>query len=53
MSEIGKTERATQDRVITLFRKQLGYTYLADWSDRAGNSNIEEGLLTANLQRRG
>jgi type I restriction enzyme, R subunit len=53
MSNIGKTERATQDRVIALFRDELGYAYLGDWSDRPGNSNIEEGLLMANLTRRG
>ncbi len=53
MSTIGKPERATQDRVIALFGDQLGYDYLGNWSERAGNSNIEEGLLSANLTRRG
>jgi len=43
---IGKPERATQNRIITLFREELGYRYLGDWTDRARNSNIEEGLLT-------
>jgi type I restriction enzyme R subunit len=42
---VGKPEKATQNRIIGLFRNQLGYRYLGDWSDRAGNSNIEEGLL--------
>ena len=51
MSTIVIPEPATQDRVIALFRQQLGYTYLGDRSDRAGHSNIEEGLLTANLAR--
>jgi type I restriction enzyme, R subunit len=46
---IGKSERATQNRVITLFRDELAYRYLGDWTDRDGNSNIEEGLLTAYL----
>lgn len=52
MSSIGKPERATQNRVIKLFRDELDYTYLGDWSDRS-NSNVEEGLLSANLARRG
>ena len=43
---VGKPERTTQNRVITLFREELGYRYLGDWTDREGNSNIEEGLLT-------
>lgn len=42
---VGKPEKATQNRIIALFRDQLGYRYLGDWSDRAENSNIEEGLL--------
>jgi type I restriction enzyme R subunit len=49
MSEVGQSERATQDRVIALFENELGYRYLGDWSDRPGNSNIEEELLTAHL----
>jgi type I restriction enzyme, R subunit len=49
VSDISKPERATQDRVIALFRDELGYRYLGNWSDRAGNSNIDEGLLTAHL----
>lgn len=53
MSDVRKAERATQRRVIDLFRDQLGYRFLGDWSDRAGNSNIEEGYLTAWLERRG
>jgi type I restriction enzyme R subunit len=53
MSDIGKPERATQNRVISLFRDELGYRYLGDWADRDGNSNIEERLLTAYLTRDG
>jgi predicted metal-dependent hydrolase len=44
-------ERATQQRVIALFRDELGYRYLGDWTDRDGNSNIEERLLTTYLTR--
>jgi hypothetical protein len=31
MSAIGQPERATQDRVIALFRDELGYRHLGDW----------------------
>src|SRR5258708_1297648 len=47
MSAIGHSERATQKRVLALFRDELKYRYLGDWTDRAGNSNIEERLLSA------
>jgi type I restriction enzyme R subunit len=53
MSDIGKPERATQNRVINLFRDALGYRYLGDWADREDNSNIEEELLRACLTRNG
>jgi type I restriction enzyme R subunit len=53
MIGIGKPERATQDRVIALFRDELGYRYLGDFSDRPGNSNIELDLLEAFLARSG
>ncbi|CAN5490647.1 HsdR family type I site-specific deoxyribonuclease [soil metagenome] len=49
MSDIGKPERATQNRVVKLFRDELQYRYLGDWTDRADNSNIDEGLLTGYL----
>ncbi len=53
MNDIGKPERATQDRVVALFHEELGYRCLGDWTDRDGNSNIETGLLTDNLANRG
>jgi len=49
---IGKSERETQDRIITLFHDELAYDYLGNWIDREGNSNIEEGLLRAYLTKR-
>ncbi|WP_269630203.1 type I restriction endonuclease subunit R [Pelomonas sp. BJYL3] len=52
-ASITKPERATQERVIQLFVQQLGYEFLGDWSSRAGNHCIEEGLLTAFLARSG
>lgn len=53
MSGIGTPESATQNRVIALFRDELGYRYLGDWTDRAGNSNIEEQLLADYLTKCG
>jgi len=51
MTDIGKSERRTQNRIISLFRNELNYRYLSDWTDREGNSNIEEGLLIAWLTK--
>lgn len=53
MPSIVKSERETQDRVIALFRDELNYNYLGDWTDRSGNSNLEKELLTSYLNRRG
>ncbi len=50
MNGIGKPERATQNRVIALFRDELDYRFLGDRSDR-DNNNIEENLLTAYLAK--
>ncbi len=52
MSSVGKPERATQDRVIALFRDELGYRYLGDWSERA-NQHVEEALVRGWLVGRG
>lgn len=49
MTDIGKSERATQNRVVQLFCNELGYRYLGDWADRTGNSHIEAGALTEYL----
>ncbi len=46
MDNIGKPERATQNRVIQLFRNELNYRYLGDWHERENNSNIEPEAVT-------
>ena len=53
MNVVGPYERETQRRVIEFFRNSLGYSYLGNWQDRAGNSNIEEEQLTDWLGRQG
>src|SRR4029077_13608512 len=53
MSTVGQPERTTQNRVIALFRDDLGYRYLGDWTDREGNSNIEDVILSDWLTKRG
>lgn len=49
MNGIGTPERETQGRVLRLFRDELKYRYLGDWTDRPGNSNVEEEILLAYL----
>jgi type I restriction enzyme R subunit len=51
MNTVNPAERITQDRIIKLFREQLGYVYYGDWEERALNSNIEEKYLRSFLQR--
>ncbi len=53
MSDVGQAERRAQNRVVALFRNQLGYDYLGNWAHRDGNSNVETELLTQNLRVRG
>lgn len=52
MPAIGQSERITQNRIIALFKDELGYRFLGDWTDRE-NSNIDETLLTDWLRRNG
>ncbi len=53
MTLIIKPERETQNRLITVFRNELKYSYLGDWRDRPNNSNIEEETLNSYLKSRG
>jgi len=52
MNPLAPPESATQQRVLGLFER-LGYQNLGDWTDRPGNSNIEDALLSAWLEGRG
>lgn len=45
MSKPTDIERVTQNRVVKLFEEELNYTYLGNWEEREGNSNIEEEYL--------
>ena len=42
MSQVGQIERATQKRVVSLFREQLGYRYLGDWQEQERSSPVEK-----------
>ena len=53
MSTIGQPERVTQNRVIDLFTKELGYTFLGNLHDSSSNSNVEDKPLGMYLARRG
>jgi type I restriction enzyme R subunit len=50
---VGQIERATQNRIVGLFRDRLKYEYLGNWEDRLDNSNIEEGEVRKYLSGRG
>lgn len=53
MSNIGQSERMTQNKVVQLFQNQLHYAYYGDWQYRAGNANIEESYLRDWLVKQG
>lgn len=53
MSDVGQIERLAQNRVVRLFKEQLGYDYQGNWEYRDGNANIETDLLVQNLKARG
>ncbi len=52
MSTVGQLERKAQNRVVNLFREQLGYTYGGNCEDK-DNSNVDEARLRASLASRG
>ena len=51
MSEVGQRERVTQNRIVKLFRNDLGYRYLGNLQD-LNNKNIREHDLTQWLKSR-
>ena len=53
MNTVGQRERLTQQQVLRFFQDEVGYRYLGGWKDRAGNRNIEEGVLRDWLSRQG
>jgi len=50
---VNKPERVTQNRVVKLFRDELGYTYLGNLEDEPNNSNIEVPQLCQYLLAKG
>jgi type I restriction enzyme R subunit len=52
MFSINPIERITQNRIIQLFQKELGYTYYGNWEKREHNSNVESDILKQNLLSR-
>ena len=52
MSKPTDIERVSQNRLVKLFKEELNYTYLGDWEEREGNSNIEEEYLSKYLTRK-
>jgi type I restriction enzyme R subunit len=53
MTDVGQRERKAQQRVVKLFRDQLGFESLGNWEHRVGNANVETDLLVQNLGTRG
>ena len=52
MTDIGQKERETQDRVIKLFRDEMGYEYIGN-RRKKDNKNIEEEYFTEFLKEHG
>ena len=53
VNNVGQRERSTQNRVVKLFKDDLGYQYLGNWEYRENNRNVEPEILTAWLRKQG
>jgi type I restriction enzyme R subunit len=53
MSKVGQIERATQNRVVQLFQKQLTYRYIGNLEEEEDNSNLREEDLASFLTKKG
>lgn len=51
-TDVGKPERASQNRVLQLFQN-MGYTYLGDWEDEVRTQPVEENILKNHLLSQG
>ena len=45
MSKVGQIERATQNRIVQLFQKQLQYRYLVIWKKKMNFEKYTMSLL--------
>lgn len=52
MNGVGQRERATQNRIVELFKSKLGYTYIGNLQDK-DNSNIDVAKLKRYLKNQG
>ena len=51
-TDVGKPERASQNRVLQLFQS-MGYAYLGDWEDEVRTQPVEENILKDYLLSQG
>lgn len=51
-TDVGKPERASQNRVLQLFQS-MGYTYLGDWEEEVRTQPVEENTLKDHLLSQG
>jgi len=52
-STVGRIEKKTQQRIVTLLCEQLRYDYPGDWTDCENIRNVEPDLLSLLLKKQG